>query len=803
MRPRSLLISGLTSFHNQVTLDFTDANLFALVGPTGAGKSSVVDALTLALYGRIPRLHANEIAPAISTTATECTVGLEFTVRRQPYRAVRTIRRTKTGASTLEAALEQLTADGEVASTLAGTADDVTEEVENLLGLTFEEFTRAVVLPQGDFARVLKATASDRQKLLARLLGTGIYERVKQRAGAHGRAAQDRAEQIAHQIAQLGAVDPAHIQELQQRVTGLGQLIADLTDDTDKLAEIRERFRDANITARGLRDRVERLRAIEQPPAEVERLAGQIAESEQAQEKFRQAVEDAERQLTTAEEAAGDPDRLEALNALITAHGRTTELTQALTDADAALPELRDHIAGLTAQLSTATAAAAQATTTQNRIHRQHAAAQAAEGLGPGDNCPVCAATLDQHAPALQPDASAAQAAVAEAAQAVTAAVQAVASLQTRLTRADTDLKQASTLRDAAKERLKIHLTALQGKPDLAAAQLELAAARTQQQQLSGLRKEAQQARVDLQRATTARQHLGDQATGLRDRLDRLRLGVAEAEPPALSGEVVTDWTLLHDWAQQQLPAATMTASEADQAAEGVQAEGTRLRAAMEQACADAGVPQGSGDPRDRGVDARATAAAEVGRLTHLATMAADMHLEENDAREQAVVGAELARLLRSDQFQKWLLDEATRALVAGASDTLRDLSSGRYELMLDGRSSIQVADMSSAGMTRSVRTLSGGETFLASLALALSLAEQIALSAAGPVALESLFIDEGFGALDPETLDVAAGAIEHLGAGDRTVGVITHVAEMADRLPTRFLVKRTAAGSRVERIDT
>ena len=75
-------------------------------------------------------------------------------------------------------------------------------------------------------------------------------------------------------------------------------------------------------------------------------------------------------------------------------------------------------------------------------------------------------------------------------------------------------------------------------------------------------------------------------------------------------------------------------------------------------------------------------------------------------------------------------------------------------------------------------------------------------MSASGQVALESLFIDEGFGALDPETLDIAAGAIEQLGAGDRTVGVVTHVAEMAERLPTRFVVHRTASGSRVERVD-
>ncbi|MGI9017512.1 MAG: AAA family ATPase [Euzebya sp.] len=802
MQPRELTISGLTSFSERVTLDFTDATLFALVGPTGAGKSSVVDAMTLALYGRIPRLHANEIAPAISTNASECTVGLTFTVRHQPYRAVRTVRRTKTGASTLEAALDQLDDDGNVVSTLAGTAEDVTTEIEALLGLSFDEFTRAVVLPQGEFARVLKAKTSDRQNLLARLLGTGIYDRVKQRAGAHGRSAQQRAEQTAHQIAQLGAVDQDQVQALQHRVAELDELVSQLTTDTAQLLDIRESYTEAQKAAAVARDRVERLTAIEQPPKEVLDLADAIATADQAVEKLTGAQHDADTQLTAAEEAAGDPTLAEELSAIITGHQRTTELTADLTRADAALPDLRQQIEQLTSQFQTAAEAAEQATLHQSRIHREHAAVQASHGLAPGDDCPVCAATLTQSAPALQADASAGTAAVAQAASDLKQALQRSASTQTLLTRAESDLKQATLARDQAAGQLSTHLAALEGKATLKTAQTQLAHVREQQQRLAGLRTVARQARDDVAKATRVRQRLSDQAAGLGQRLDRLRLAVAELDPPSLSGQTVADWAALHEWAGEQLAGASLAAAQADRGVETVKAEGTTLRSAMEQACLQAGVEAGTADPRDRAVQARSDAAAEVARMQKVATMVTSLRAEEVDAREQAVIGAELARLLRADQFQKWLLDEATRALVAGASTQLNQLSSGRYELTLDARGAIQVADLSSAGMTRSVRTLSGGETFLASLALALSLAEQIAESATGPVALESLFIDEGFGALDPETLDIAAGAIEQLGAGERTVGVITHVADMADRMPTQFVVKRTVGGSRVERVD-
>lgn len=802
MQPRELTIVGLTSFTDRVTLDFTDVTLFALVGPTGAGKSSVIDAMTLALYGRIPRLHANEIAPAIATTASECTVGLTFTVRRRPYRAVRTIRRTGTGASTLEAALEQLDDDGNVVATMAGTADDVTIAVGSLIGLSFEEFTRAVVLPQGEFARVLRAKASERQSLLARLLGTGIYDRVKQRAGSHARSAQERAEQTAHQIAQLGAVTVEQVAALRDRVVALDDLLLRLQADTDALAEVRERYRDAAALAQAARDRVQRLQAVGEPPPEVVDLADQIVQAQSVLEKLQAAATDADADVQAAEDAAGDPAELDRLSAVVAVHGRTPEMTEALATAERALPVLRQQIDQLTAELASAAQQVADATAAQAAVHREHAALQAVEGLQAGADCPVCAATLTDRAPALLLDPDEGQAAVATATAALNQAVETAATTRTRLARAREDQGTATAAREAAGQRLSAHLEGLEGQPSLEDARDRIDTARQQQERLAGLRSGARRAREDLTRATQARTRLTEQSAGLAQRLDRLRLGVAELDPPSLSGEVVADWSVLHDWAEQALPGAAADADQADQAVQAVQAEGTQLRARMEQACIDADVPAGAADPRDRAVQSRAEAAAQVQRLEQVLALVADLRTEELDAREQAAVGGELARLLRADQFQKWLLDEATRALVAGASQQLQALSSGRYELGLDGRGAIQVVDLASAGAVRSVRTLSGGETFLASLALALSLAEQIALSAAGPVALESLFIDEGFGALDGETLDIAAGAIEQLGAGERTVGVVTHVADIADRMPTRFVVQKSAGGSRVLRVD-
>src|SRR5690606_4405809 len=105
---------------------------------------------------------------------------------------------------------------------------------------------------------------------------------------------------------------------------------------------------------------------------------------------------------------------------------------------------------------------------------------------------------------------------------------------------------------------------------------------------------------------------------------------------------------------------------------------------------------------------------------------------------------------------------------------------------------------------TRNVKTLSGGETFLVSLALALALSDQIGTMAGeGAARLESIFLDEGFGTLDADTLDVVAGVIQELGATGRTVGIVTHVRELAELVPVRFQVDRGTAGSTVTRIES
>jgi DNA repair protein SbcC/Rad50 len=169
---------------------------------------------------------------------------------------------------------------------------------------------------------------------------------------------------------------------------------------------------------------------------------------------------------------------------------------------------------------------------------------------------------------------------------------------------------------------------------------------------------------------------------------------------------------------------------------------------------------------------------------------------------ERAEVAEQLAYQLRTDRFEAWLRGAALSELVDAASVRLRELTSGQFSLALVDQA-FMVHDHANADELRGARTLSGGETFLASLSLALALADATSeLAPEGAPTLESIFLDEGFGSLDPATLDTVAAAIEELGSAGRMVVVVTHIRELAERLPVRLEVTKSPASATVERID-
>lgn len=189
MKPINLKIKGLNSFVEQQTIQFsklTEKGLFGIFGPTASGKSTILDGITIALYGKVSR----ETKEFVNTETDVVEISYDFEIglgkTRKLYRAERSIKRLKTGYfKTAYARLIEVNIENPEASiVLADGPKEVEENIIEIIGLKVEDFTRSVVLPQGKFNEFLKLNGKERRNMLERIFalekyGTELYEKIK------------------------------------------------------------------------------------------------------------------------------------------------------------------------------------------------------------------------------------------------------------------------------------------------------------------------------------------------------------------------------------------------------------------------------------------------------------------------------------------------------------------------------------------------------------------------------------------------------------------------------------------------
>ena len=331
--------------------------------------------------------------------------------------------------------------------------------------------------------------------------------------------------------------------------------------------------------------------------------------------------------------------------------------------------------------------------------------------------------------------------------------------------------------------------------------------------------------------ATVAARHhallgIADAAESARSHLAAVRTAAREATSASddLGKALATaGFTTASQAEQAILPTAELTALA--EAVDRIRADRERVRHALTE------------DPRICTLTGEETAdvagarrlqeAAEETRETALAAHAtaseAHRHLEEAlEAVDRAAVRladilagsralTQVAALVTgrndaSTPLATWVLLDRFAEVLVFANDRLTQMSSGRYELVRvadetgsagrrDRGLGLGVIDRLCAGVVRDPKTLSGGETFYVSLSLALALADVVTAESGG-VAMETLFVDEGFGTLDPETLQTVLAELGRLQAGGRTVGIVSHIEELRRQVPDRIEVTTTPVGS-------
>jgi exonuclease SbcC len=794
LRPTRLELEGFASYRERTIVDFSGAELFVLFGPTGAGKSSLIDALVFALYGTVPRYDDRRlVAPAISQGMSEARVRLDFMVNEKPYTAVRIVQRTKQGATTKEARLE---CGG---LTLADNADALTLETTRLLGLTFEHFTRCVVLPQGAFAEFLHARPSERQDLLVQLLGLELYERIRGTASERAREKEARASFLTERLdGDLAGATPAAMEAVDQRVTALELLLAEIEAARPELEALSQSHAAAAKCVQDAERRATLLESVA-PPAGLEALIRRVATARDALAAAESALDQAVHAREAAEtQRAALPERA-VLDAAARTHADLRTAEGKLATADA---EREQALAAAATAAITRTRAETELEAAESALHvlqRERAAAHLAQHLVVGEPCPVCNRSVDTlpHHPT-PPELTDAKERRAQAAAQRDATARAAEHAARSAAARDADAANARALRD----RLTREIATLPAATEIDALRVRIEAA---EDGLTRAKRAEVAARAALREATGATHSLDAERLRGWKAFDTTRDGLTAAgltPPPATRADLKADWEAIVDWSRTGVRGERAAAAQYRAAAEEARTGFERRIELQRNRCVACEVAVIHGDPRDACADALATAREMARRLQRDLDTAETVRAELKTTDREGRIAKDLARHLDARNFERWLMTRALRRLVTGATHVLHELSGGAFSLTLDDRNEFLVIDHRNADERRLARTLSGGETFLASLALALALAEQVAeLAAADAARLDALFLDEGFGTLDPETLDIVAAAIEELGSRGRMVGLVTHVRDLAERIPVRFDVRKLGSNSTVERV--
>ncbi len=814
-----MTLRGFRSYAAEQTFDFRGRRLVGVVGPIGSGKSSLLDAVAFALYGKTPTFE-RDTRSLVHQRADAAHVELWFEVDGQPWRAVRVLRVQGQAAHAL---YRHETSDPTSARVEEVTgARAVTERVERLLGLDFAAFRRSTLLAQNQFAEFLRAAPAERDAVLKGVFGFDRVEAMQAVAKARRDAAARDLEELERRRREIEEdrlrLEAARLRskETTERAALFDEAAAAVAAADAEIAAARAAHQEARARRASLdelagqlpgRARADALVAAAQESAAAVAAAAQEADEGQA---ARQAAESA---LEAALATVGGRSRLEAARIVVARLGDRRDAVAAAerrvsaaeaahaaagedvatAAADAAAADSQRAVAERT--LAGAREALALAREAWHEARHADAAAELRSTLAAGEDCPVCGqtvatlpkrgrrpglATLEKAVGKAEREEAkaAAQHAAATEAAAAAASTAAVAAERLATTAAAVTSRKAELADGAAAvEEAAGEAADLLGDGDpgelLAAAETAVAAA---DQALAAARAAEQAAAERAAAARERRAATADELASLATDVAALagRLGSDVAVPADPDGVAAALARVRELW-QSEAAAVDQAASDASEAANSAAAQRATLLEALELA-PDADFATA----RRQAASDAAAVAKEVELLEERVARFGELERENAAAVAGLATYRRLADDLAPARFLRFLLEEERQGLADLGSDRFELLSGGRYRFTTDG--TFGIVDLAAAEAERRPESLSGGETFLASLALALALAEMVTRSGGR---LDAFFLDEGFGSLDRDHLDLAMEGIERLVADspDRLVVVVSHVLDMRHRI--------------------
>jgi len=651
--------------------------------------------------------------------------------------------------------------------------------------MDYEGFIRSILLPQGQFQQFLAGKPEERRKVLDGLLRLDVFDQMQRRANEIARDHSTRAESLQQALDQYAGATPEALEAARS-------LLGELQGRTRELATLKGVISEASKTAETLAiaatKREQAVKAAASASAELERAQKLLASGEQSIAKMTTGLTAIEKQI---EDNVHDAD-------LLTRLSQALDLVQRVEKSEKRLAELSDRaekagplLASLKKEATKTGKAAEDALKAVERAEahlkgarREDQAASVRHGLKPGDPCPVCGQKITSLPTGEHAGIGDAEVTLKQAREADVAARTAAQSLKTDIAVAEREAESlGGQIKDLEADRAseRTRLTELLGEQEAIAAEIAEAVrvqsgARKERDRLVAEEKEIRGKLDELKsEIATANQNLAGQ---------RAEIEVRQKEAKGHESEIESARAALVDAAKQQdwddlIDRLDSGKNPSPVLQQRLDATESQLTAANQQI---------------------GRAEAEIKRIEDGIAKAADIREEMEKVSGAATLAKDLASLLRVTAFPNYIRERALKVLAQDGSARLLDISNNRYEFRVAGQE-FMVADGWNLGETRSVKTLSGGETFLASLALALALAETLPALGAGARAgtLESLLIDEGFSNLDSSTLDAVVNALEIIGK-DRTrmVGIVTHLDELAERMPSRIRVRKNQSNSTV-----
>ncbi len=842
MKPLKLVLKNFGPYRNE-TIDFEQLDdMFLITGPTGSGKTFIFDAMTFALYGQANGSRGEKsLKSTFTDNEDEAFVTFDFSMNGEVFRVYRSLpydHVTKTGKTNYkqsEIEVYQKDENNEFKPLWAGEKlQEINKKLEALIGLKAKEFSMVVVLPQGEFAEFLRENSTERTKTLSKLFPVELYSNIMAQVKQKYEAANTELAGVVNALTQFGSDVSA--EDLEKQISGYKEKIKInsekeasyekvLQDLTAQIQVLEKSFQEALKHERNVislenlclqkdqidekRERVIRARkALKIFPllnnrieseSKIRRLEKRLADISSEIEKTQKIKQELEKQENEISEIKGNLfSEKERLNNLKLA----SDLLSIIEELEHQESSCKENIASYEVQVANLELMVNELEIQKKQNELQNLASTISVELKEGVPCPVCGSVHHPH-PAEKSER--------------------VLSVTDKLSTVKNSLKQFTEKLGDLKTELKVCQSSLDYNresfaktgyklplPDYSELEKRY---KENERRVNDFENKKYEVNTDIESKTgivqTLKDNLADEERNFENNKRNFAAAFAES---GFADEKEIQEFYIDDVKISSLEKEIKTWSDNFAALSALvnASEKTEKSAEINIKRNEAGekwrIKNNEYSQLKQENDGfKSRLAASESDLERIVQLEKQRNLLEKEVKPLKLLYADLnGDNPKKLKFDSWALGVYFNQVLERASERFWDISDRRYYFKMKNTISggakqgldFLVCDTYN-GTEREIGTLSGGETFMASISLALAMTDFVGGRNCG-LQMDSLFIDEGFGTLDAETQDLAMEILSRLGEGNKKIGIISHVENLKQRISSRITVTKTSSGSHI-----